>query len=72
MKRKLTDMFDFQKFHKNKHLAELIEDTNCRYEADTDDDNREMSDDDLDLVNAAGSANYKSHSSLRNRRDKHE
>lgn len=47
MKRKLTKLFDLQKFHNNEKLAALIDETHARY-------NKEISEDDLISVNAAG------------------
>lgn len=47
MERKLSSLFDYQRFVGNKRLAALIADTESRYSA-------ELSDDDLELVNAAG------------------
>ena len=47
MKKKLTNLFDLQKFHKNKQLDELIAETHSRY-------NKEISEDDLSEISAAG------------------
>lgn len=48
MERKLKNLFDYQKFEKNDRLDKLIEETMNRYEK------FELSDDDLEYVNAAG------------------
>ena len=50
MKNIVKNLFDFQKFTANKNLAQLIEKTELKYK-------RELSDDDLAFVNAAGDAN---------------
>ena len=50
MKNTIKNLFDFQKFTANKNLAQLIEKTELKYK-------RELSDDDLAFVNAAGDAN---------------
>lgn len=50
MKNTIKNLFDFQKFTTNKNLAQLIEKTELKYK-------RELSDDDLAFVNAAGDAN---------------
>lgn len=47
--KKLTILFDLQKFVDNKQLAKLIVDTEDQYA-------KNLSDDDLSLVNAAGDA----------------
>ena len=47
MNKKLTNLFDLQKFHKNKQLDELIAETHSRY-------NKEISEDDLSEISAAG------------------
>lgn len=47
MENKLKNMFDYQKFEKNSRLEKLISDTESRYA-------RELTDDDLVMVNAAG------------------
>lgn len=47
MEKKINKLFDYQKFEKNAHLAKLIEETESRYA-------NEISDDDLELVSAAG------------------
>lgn len=47
MEKKLKTLFDFQRFQKNPRLASLIENTEKKY-------SNELSDDDLELVNAAG------------------
>ena len=51
MERKLKNLFDYQKFEKNDHLDRLIQETMNRYEK------YELSDDDLEFVNAAGVKN---------------
>lgn len=43
----LEKLFDFQKFENNSRLAKLIAETESRY-------SKALSDDDLDMVNAAG------------------
>ena len=45
--RKLSQVFDFQRFQQNARLAALISNVESRYAA-------EVSDDDLELVSAAG------------------
>lgn len=52
MERKLKNLFDFQKFEKNKHLESLIRQSE-------DEGIRRLSDDELSQVNAAGD-NYPS------------
>lgn len=47
MEKKLKALFDYQRFEKNERLGKIIKETESRYE-------RELSDDDLSLVNAAG------------------
>lgn len=47
MENKIKSAFEFQKFSQNSRLAKLIAETESRYGA-------ELSDDDLDFVNAAG------------------
>ena len=47
MNKKLTNLFDLQKFHKNKQLDELIAETHSRY-------NKEISEEDLSEISAAG------------------
>ena len=47
MERKLRQLFDYQKFENNAALAAIIADTESRM-------NRELSDDDLSFVAAAG------------------
>lgn len=49
MEKKLKSLFEYQKFENNPRLAKLIAETEARY-ADA------LSDDDLSLVNAAGTA----------------
>lgn len=46
--KKLTQAFDFQKFQQNPRLAAIIRDVESRY------DRAALSDDDLELVSAAG------------------
>ena len=48
MENKLKTLFEYQKFAGNDHLQSLIQDTLSRYECTA------LSDDDLELVNAAG------------------
>ena len=48
MESKLKSLFDYQRFEKNPRLAKLIAETESRVAA------RELSDDDLEFVNAAG------------------
>lgn len=50
MKNTVKNLFDFQKFKANKHLADLIAGTESRY-------TRELSDDELESINAAGDIN---------------
>lgn len=50
MKNIVKSLFDFQKFAANKNLAQMIEKTQLKY-------SKELSDDDLLFVNAAGDAN---------------
>ncbi len=50
MKNIVKNLFDFQKFAANKNLAQMIEKTQLKY-------SKELSDDDLLFVNAAGDAN---------------
>lgn len=47
MENKLAKLFDYQKFEKNNALEALIAESEGRYA-------RELSDDDLEFVNAAG------------------
>lgn len=47
MDKKLKSMFEFQRFQNNPRLAKIIEETEQRYAG-------EISDEDLDLVAAAG------------------
>lgn len=47
MEKKLKVLFDYQHFERNAHLAKLISETESQYA-------RELSDEDLTLVNAAG------------------
>lgn len=50
MENKLKSLFEYQRFEKNAHLQNLIDETLNRYDA------VELSEDDLDYVNAAGSS----------------
>lgn len=50
MERKLKTLFDYQKFEKNPRLEKLISETENRYA-------KELSDDELTFVNAAGDFN---------------
>ena len=47
MENRLKSMFEYQRFEQNPRLAKLIRETESRYGA-------ELSDDDLDIVSAAG------------------
>lgn len=47
MKNIVKNLFDFQKFKANEHLAGLIAETESRYA-------KELSEDDLEIINAAG------------------
>lgn len=47
MENRLRALFDYQRFEKNAHLERLINETESRYAM-------ELSDDDLDMLNAAG------------------
>ena len=47
MEKKLKALFDYQRFEKNERLAKFIGETESRYA-------KELSDDELSLVNAAG------------------
>lgn len=47
MENKLKKLFDFQRFEQNSELSSLIAQTHAR-------SSKALSDDDLDLVNAAG------------------
>ena len=49
MEKKLSRLFDYQKFAENSELADVIADVDSRYQA------KELSDDDLINVAAAGS-----------------
>lgn len=51
MDKMLRDLFDYQKFAGNSNLEKLIKETESRYE------NKMLSDEDLDSINAAGSVN---------------
>ena len=50
MEKKLERLFDYQRFEKNERLEKIIKETGSRYA-------KELSDDDLSLVNAAGEMN---------------
>ncbi len=50
MESKLSRLFDYQKFEPNSKLDKLIKDVESRYSLD----DMMMSDDELDMVNAAG------------------
>lgn len=50
MKNIVKNLFDFQKFKTNEHLAGLIAETESRYA-------KELSEDDLEIINAAGDIN---------------
>ncbi len=52
MNKKLTSLFDLQKFHKNKQLETLIAETHSRY-------NKEISEEDLSEISAAGDINLR-------------
>ncbi len=54
MENKLKQLFDFQRFQKNEHLAHVIAETENCY-------NSELCDEDLSFVSAAGEAFYKQH-----------
>ena len=56
MRNIVKDLFDFQRFTANKHLSALITETESKY-------SRELSDDDLAFVNAAGDMSAAFHSS---------
>lgn len=47
MENRLNKLFEFQKFENNSRLAKLIQETESRYGS-------ALSDDDLDIVSAAG------------------
>ncbi len=51
MEKKLTQLFGYQKFEQNEHLANLIKDTESRYSASQ---SEELSDELLAEVSAAG------------------
>lgn len=51
MKNTLANLFDFQKFAQNSRLSELISQTEAKYSI------KELSDDELELINAAGDIN---------------
>ncbi len=51
MKNTLVNLFDFQKFAQNSRLSELILQTEAKYSI------KELSDDELEFVNAAGDIN---------------
>ena len=48
LENKLKSIFEYQRFEKNAHLERLIQESMERYES------TELSDDDLEFVNAAG------------------
>jgi hypothetical protein len=50
MENKLARLFDYQKFEPNEELESIISDVESRYSLDS----FELSDDDLELVSAAG------------------
>lgn len=52
MEKTLKGLFDFQRFENNDHLSRLIKESENRY-------SRELSDDELEQVNAAG--DFKNH-----------
>ena len=58
MGNELKKLFDFQRFHQNKRLAEIISETESRYSL------KEIEFDDLDMVNAAGDINIHRKNSL--------
>lgn len=62
MNMKLTNLFDLQKFHKNKQLDTLIAETHSRY-------NKEISEDDLSEISAAGDINHRTHIPLKTEGD---
>ncbi len=51
----LQRLFDFQHFAENKKLQSMIDDTMARYSADS---RSEICEDDLNMLFAAGSADY--------------
>lgn len=51
MENKLKSAFEFQRFSPNSRLSKLIAETEAKYGA-------EISDDDLDFVNAAGEIDF--------------
>ncbi len=53
MENKLSRLFDYQKFAPNSRLESIIKDVESRYSLDQE----LMSDDELDMVNAAGNIN---------------
>lgn len=54
MKNTLANLFDFQKFAQNSRLSEMISQTEAKYNI------KELSDDELEFVNAAGDINAQS------------
>lgn len=50
MEKKLKRLFDYQRFERNEHLEKLISKTESRA--------RELSDEDLSFVNAAGATEF--------------
>ena len=55
MENKLKDLFEYQKFEKNAHLDRLIQETLNRHYG------TQLSDDDLEFVNAAGDVQTPKH-----------
>lgn len=53
MEKKLKKLLDYQKFEQNEHLTKLIAETETRY-------GTEISDDDLEMVAAAGEITWHS------------
>ncbi len=62
MNKKLKSLFDLQKFHKNKQLDALIAETHSRYD-------KEISEDDLSEISAAGEINLRSYSPFKTEDD---
>ena len=52
MEKRLQQLFDFQRFEQNSDLAKVIDSVHARYSR------RQLSLEELDYVNAAGSAQY--------------
>lgn len=63
MKKRLSSLFDYQKFQGNERLSAMIRDTEARYMF------RELEDDELELVNAAGEIQRLSGEIYRNKPD---